>query len=135
MVQQPFELKKVASTISALCKQYSITDRFKKTTINIDGMVFETNRLIDAFDVVGRKACGYIARNSDLFDGSDYLVIEPENADYENDIYAIVLPQKNTLSYETITGKVDKVQRKVITSRSQAAKTVSVFITLQKWLA
>lgn len=113
LVQQPFELKKVASTISSLCKQYSITDRFKKTTINIDGMVFETNRLIDAFDVVGRKACGYIARNSDLFDGSDYLVIEPESADYENDIYAIVLPQKNTLSYETITGKVDKVQKAI----------------------
>ena len=92
LANKPFELRKVASTICGLCKEFAKTNEYKKSFVTIEGLVFDSVRLVNAFDIVGRKACGYIANHPNLFNGSSYLIIEPENVDYENDIYAILLP-------------------------------------------
>lgn len=92
LVEHPFRMKKVIKKLRALCKEYVVTDRYGHSFINIEGSVFDTDKLFTAFDAVGSKACGFFASAPYLLEGEKYMIIEPENADYEKDVHAVLLP-------------------------------------------
>lgn len=106
-VSHPFELKKVASTLHEQCKQYQTTNRFKQSFITLIGTnkegksvsaTFNVRHLINAFECVGRKAVGTLCVNNNLFNGSCFLLIEPNDhyGDLSQEMHAIVLQSKNS---------------------------------------
>ena len=104
-ISEPFELKKVASTLRNLCKQYQATNRFKQSFITFIGThntkepiaaTFNVRHLVNAFDCVGRTAQGVLCQNPELFNGMAFLLIEPAECpnDLRYGIHAIVMQSK-----------------------------------------
>ena len=114
LVDKPFQLKKVSSKLYNLCKEHSIQNEHGQKFLDIEGSFFDIRQLLNIFGVVGRKACGYLGENPELFGGNKFLIIEPEECDYENDAFGVLLQsRKSGLFQETVLGRVDKVQKAI----------------------
>ena len=105
-ISDPFPLRKVASTLRDLCKQYQDTNSFKQSYITFTGLnqnkspvsaTFNTRHIINAFDCVGRKAVGKIYVNEDLFSGKPFILVMPHDNlnNLAEEINAIILPSGN----------------------------------------
>lgn len=119
-IREPFELKKVATSLPGMCKQYGDIDRYgrnKVTFVAVNSSAeikaeFDSKDLCNAFDMVGRKAVGEIVSSRNYYGGVPFLYV---HAEQENQIEAIVLQanDKNSLFRETTIGYVDKVERSI----------------------
>ena len=94
LVTEPFTLKKVASCLPQLCKNYADSIGLDHEVIPFHGVSFSAQKAIRAFDAVGSRACGFLVRAADVFDGKPFLIIEPEACDVNNDIHAVLLSRE-----------------------------------------
>jgi len=94
LIESPFRFEKVSTKLRKLCKEHSVEDEFKRSFITIGEAVFDTRRLINAFEAVGGKVCGYLANTTEHFNGSSYLIIEPTDYDSTKNACAILLQSR-----------------------------------------
>lgn len=113
-ITNPIRLEKVASTLKGYAKTHADINRFGFKSVRFEEAVFGVRQLCAIFDIVGRKAVGYIAQSPELFEGEKFMVVLPEDFNRGTDTYGILLQNNgSTLVQSTVFGRTDKVQRAI----------------------